>query len=284
VTDLVNAEQRAEWNADDGEHWVEFQTDYDAMLRPFGDAVLAQAALGPGEAVLDVGCGCGDTTLAAARAVGAEGRTIGVDISEPMVGLATRRGHDDGSAAAFVVGDAQLHDFGPAAFDAIISRFGVMFFDDSRAAFANLARTLRPGGRLVFACWRELFANDWLLVPGAALAEHVALPPVEPGAPGAFAFADDAEVRSILTDAGFDRVTIEPFDASLLMPGGPSVAGTVAFLRLTGFARPLLAAADPATIEAATAAAARALEPHRQADGVRLGGAAWLVSALAPAR
>src|SRR5258708_22029865 len=198
-----------------GEAWVRLQEQTDAMIDPPGRAALAGLPLSPGQRVLDVGCGCGQTLLEIDDVVGATGSVVGVDVSRPM--LARARERTAGRASiGLVLGDAQLHPFAAASVDALYSRFGVMFFADVRAAFANLRRALRPGGRLAFVCWQEMARNPWADVPLRAvmrLLPETALPELlRPGLPGPFSMADAAQVRGVLTDAGFADVTIEPWE------------------------------------------------------------------------
>ena len=149
---VPNADQREQW-AREGAQWVAEADRYDAMLESFGAAVLASASLSPGERVADVGCGNGAVTIDAARRVGPNGRALGIDISTPMLDLARRRAMEAGVGnVEFIEADAQVHPFGGGSLDAIVSRFGVMFFDDPEAAFANFASALRPRGRITFAC------------------------------------------------------------------------------------------------------------------------------------
>ena len=169
---IANTAQAEHWNTGDGvAHWITNQARYDRMHAPFTALILDAADLHPGGNVLDVGCGCGGTTLAAARLV-APGQATGLDLSGPMLARARSGAEAAGlSNAVFQQGDAQVHELEPGTFGTVISRFGVMFFADPVAAFANIRSATRPGGRLVFACWQPLAANPWLLVPGAALAE-----------------------------------------------------------------------------------------------------------------
>jgi SAM-dependent methyltransferase len=183
---------------------------------------------------------------------------------------------------SFQHGDVQVHPFGPARFDTVISRFGVMFFEDPVAAFTNIRSAVRPGGRLVFVCWQPLAANDWLLVPGAALAEH--LPPCDFGTvdgPGMFAFADQDRVRQILAGAGWTGVQITPQQVTLLLGGGGSVDDTTGFLRTATIGRTMLEGADEATTEQALTAVRATLARHADAEGVHLGAGVWLVQATA---
>jgi ubiquinone/menaquinone biosynthesis C-methylase UbiE len=155
-----NAQQVQNW-AEAGHHWVAEAERYDRMLRPWGDAVLDAAAPAAGERVLDVGCGTGATTLAAAARVAPGGHAVGVDLSPPMLSLARDRAGRQGiENVSFVEDDAQIADFQPGEFDAAVSRFGVMFFADPAAAFANIRGAMRTGGRLAFACWQDLAHNE----------------------------------------------------------------------------------------------------------------------------
>ena len=159
---MANEGQIEHWNGDEANHWVTHQQRYDAMLAPFTDHLLAAARVATPDRVLDVGCGCGATTLAAQPA----GTAVGLDLSAVMVQAARRRAAEERLAnVSFVAGDGQTYPFPGGGFDMAISRFGVMFFDDPVAAFANLAGGLVPGGRLVFVCWQELARNPHILVP-----------------------------------------------------------------------------------------------------------------------
>ena len=160
----ANAAQIEHWNSPDARQWVDQQLEHDRQLEPFGRAVLGAAAIGSRSSVLDIGCGCGATTLQAAL-VGKE--VLGVDVSKPMIDRARADAVTRGIAnVEFLEADAQTYRFGVERVDIAISRFGVMFFDDPVAAFSNIATTLRPDSRLVFCCWQALTRNDWLLLPG----------------------------------------------------------------------------------------------------------------------
>jgi SAM-dependent methyltransferase len=280
---LVNAEQSEYWNSpDEMRHWVDLQDRYDAMLEPFGAMVLEAAGIRPADHVLDVGCGCGATTRAAALAA-RQGETVGVDLSAAMLGRAREDAVKMGLGnVTFIQADAQVHRFEPDRFDVVISRFGVMFFDHPEAAFTNVRAATRRGGRLAFVCWRPMTENAWLLVPGAALAEHIAFPDLgSPDAPGMFAFSDSDRVRSVLSDAGWSDVTLSSADASILLGGGGCVADTVEFLASGSMGRGLLAGANEVARSNALDAVTQALTPHADHDGVRLGAAAWVVTATA---
>jgi SAM-dependent methyltransferase len=280
---IANTEQAEQWNTGEGvAHWIAHQAGYDRMHAPFTAMILGAAGLRPGGNVLDVGCGCGGTTLAAAPLI-APGQATGLDLSAPMLA----RARADAEAAGldnvvFVQGDAQVHPLGPARFDAVLSRFGVMFFNDPVAAFANIRSATRPAGQLIFVCWQPLDANQWLLVPGAALAEHV--PEAGFGnsdGPGMFALADPGRIRQILATAGWRDIEITAEQAPILIGGGGSVDDAVTFLRTGSIGRTILAGADAATADRAIASVRAALTPYADAEGVRLGAAVWLVQATA---
>lgn len=278
---IANRDQAEHWNScDQAGRWVGHQDQYDRMLAPFASMVLGAAALSPGEHVLDVGCGCGVTTRDAARAV-TPGTVTGIDLSAPML----ERARESAARAAlanvsFQQSDAQTQRF-PLAFDAVISRFGVMFFADPVAAFANLRAAARPGGRLVFVCWQSLAANEWLTVPGAALAEHLPVPDLaDPGGPGMFALAEPGRVRSVLEDSGWNGISVTPARTPILVGGG-SIEDAVTFLRTGPMGRRHLDGADAETQARAIAAVRAVLARHGNQDGVYLDAAVWLVHARA---
>jgi SAM-dependent methyltransferase len=267
------------WNGPSGENWIRFEEHHDRGLRRWGEAVLAAAAPAAGERVLDVGCGTGWMTRTAARAVG-DGHALGVDISELLVARATAKAEDEGVAnVAFTVADAQDHRFEPESVDLAISRFGVMFFADAVAAFANVARALAPGGRLAFACWQELRHNHWILVPFGAMAAEVGPPePPAPDAPGPWSLADPDRVRSVLGAAGFVEVALETIEEPMWL--GDTVDEAYEFVSASNNVRLLLEGKDPAAAAGGLAALRTALEGVEVgAEGLALPGRAWLVTA-----
>jgi SAM-dependent methyltransferase len=276
----ANAAQIEHWNSEPGQHWVDQQDRYDRMLAPYADELLEAAAIEREEQVLDIGCGTGTTTLRAAAAA-APGDVLGIDISQPMITHARRRAKHDGMEnARFDVADAQTVALDRGAHDVAVSRFGIMFFDDPTAAFANILTGLCAYGRLAFVCWQALAQNEWMVRPSAALAEVLPLPePGEPRTPGPFAFSDPDYVGAVLRDAGFRAVELDPLVGSMLLGGGGSLDETVAWLRGTTMARAVLRDADADTADRAVASVRAALAPHEGPDGVRLPAAAWLVRA-----
>lgn len=273
-----NPDQAAYWNDKAGGTWAELQDQLDRQLAPLGER--AQRALAPqaGERILDIGCGCGDTTLKLGRAVGATGEVVGVDISRPMLEVARRRGAASGLKVRFLEADAQTSDLAAeGGFDALFSRFGVMFFADPVAAFRNLLAALKPGGRLAFVCWRAPQEAALLSLPlQAALTVLPPMPPpADPFAPGPFAFQDAGRTRGILADAGFADIDIQPYDALV------GVGGLEETLALTQRIGPLgtLLRESPDQAPRAMQAVREALRPHDGPDGVKLNGAVWIVTA-----
>ncbi len=281
MTPSPNADQIAYWNSAVGERWVALQRDLDDLFLPLTRILLARVGAAPGDRVVDVGCGCGATTLDLARAVAADGAVFGVDVSEPMLEVARRRAREAGlRQARFALADASTHGFDPESSDLVVSRFGVMFFDDPAAAFANLRRALKPGGRLVFACWRPLAENGWFDVAlQAALAHLPQQPTGDPHAPGPFAFADPDRVRTLLAAAGFSAVEVTAHDAPMRLAGPGDVDAAVRLITRVGPTARLLAEADPDVRGAALDDVRKALAAHDGPDGVVLGGAIWIAAA-----
>ncbi|WP_293681163.1 class I SAM-dependent methyltransferase, partial [uncultured Phenylobacterium sp.] len=271
-----NAAQVAYWNEATGPTWAALQVPLDRQLAPLGRLAMDVLAPGPGERVLDIGCGAGDATLQLARAVAPGGAVTGADISRPLLEVARRRAASQ-PGVAFIEADAQTYPFEPGAFDAVFSRFGVMFFADPVAAFANIRAAMKPGGRLAFVCWRPPAENPIMVLPAMAAAPHLPPPPPppEPGAPGPFAFADPDRVRGILGDAGFADVGVTPRD---LKVGGGDLETVLGLALKVG---PLGGQVrdNPDRRDVVIDAVRAALKPHDGPDGVKLGAAVWVVSA-----
>jgi SAM-dependent methyltransferase len=279
MTTIANNDQFEAWNGDSGHRWVARADQRDRVLAPVAEALVGTAAPTPGARVLDVGCGCGATTLAAAARVGDTGSASGIDLSGPMLAVARQRA----SAAravntTFVQGDAQTHRFAPGSADLVISRFGTMFFSDPEAAFANIATALVPGGRLCLATWRPLEANEWLAVPGAALLRHTVMPATT-NEPGMFAQSDPDVVTATLHGAGFEDITMKATDVTFDL--GRTLEGAVEYLADSGPGRLMLDSIPQGPARDAALADVRdALVDHQDTAGVRLGGGVWLVTAI----
>jgi SAM-dependent methyltransferase len=282
VEHATNTDQADYWNGEAARHWLAYQQRYDEMGRPFTVRLMDAIRVAAPRAVLDVGCGCGATTLAAGRLVGAEGRVLGIDLSAPLIGRARVRAVAmDQWWVRFESGDAQHHPFEPEGFDAAISRFGLMFFSDPVAGFANILGALRRGGRLAFVCWQGALSNEWITVPGAVLRSYVGGADVGPAdAPGPFALADQHRVVGILHEAGFADVTVEPLHEPLLLGREPQE--TAEFLKDAGPLRRMLDGADPDTIATCTDKLVETLAMYRSDGGIHLRSAAWLVVAHRP--
>jgi SAM-dependent methyltransferase len=277
-----NAEQIEYWNETSGPRWVAYADVLDAQIGPLGELAMARADLHERERVLDVGCGCGHTSLELARRVGPRGRVLGIDISGPMLLRARERATQAGiSNAEFLLADAQTASFERARFDLIFSRFGVMFFADPALAFGNLRRALVPSGRLTFVCWQPLAVNPWMAVPLKAAAAHVQMPAPPPaGAPGPFAFGDPERVARILAQASFADVDLESVETRMRIGADAGLDSAVRFL-LEGVG-PTTAVLRDASDEVRLKVAASvrsALEPHLTPRGVELGAAIWIATA-----
>ena len=212
-----NSRQLRDWDGEHGSYWAENADLYDRSLAGYHPALLAAANAGPGDRILDVGCGSGQVAIDLVRATPGA-RALGVDLSIAQLDVARRRGAR--LAVEFAQADAQVHDFGATAYDLIVSRTGTMFFGDAAAAFANLATATRPGGRLAILVWRGLAENQWLREIFEALRVGRDLPMPPPGAPGPFAQSDPTIVEPLLAAAGWSDVAFEPLDQSIWQPGG----------------------------------------------------------------
>ena len=268
------------WNGPLAEYWAAHVHRHEAAFRHLTPRLLAAAEIAPSHAVLDVGCGGGASTLRAAEAAHADGHALGVDVSVRLVAVARCR------AAAARAGNVRFHSadaagypFERGTFDRVLSQFGLEYFADPESAFASLARALRPGGRLAFLCWQRAEANAFHRVPLEAIARFVPPPePARPGAAGPFSLSDPERIRSLLRGARFGEVRITGIEAPMWL--GHSVADAADYLLSGPERRALLAAADTAGAAEAGRALTEALAPFRGEDGVELGCAAWLVTAV----
>ncbi len=282
--DVVNIDQEQYWNSEAGEKWVRYQRLLDAQIGPLGREAMDRIGVSAGEQVLDVGCGCGDTTIELAQRVRPGGHVLGIDLSTPMLERAKVRAE---SAAVdnvtFVRGDAESYRFPPEKFDVVYSRFGVMFFTDPVAAFRNFVQASRPGARLSFVCWQAVTENPWMAIPFMAALQH--MPQVElpnPDAPGPFAFADEKKVRGILTAAGYENIAFHTVRRELSIGAGEPLPQVVEFLLQMGPTGKLLREVGSELRQRVAESVLEALRPYAREDGVRMTGTAWVVTARAP--
>jgi ubiquinone/menaquinone biosynthesis C-methylase UbiE len=277
----LNADQIAYWNGPGGQHWTERQQVQDALLAPVSDLLIDRAKPGAGERIVDVGCGCGATTVAFAQRVGLSGHVLGIDISAPMLARARQIAPAE-MPVDFVLADATIYPFVSATFDLLVSRFGVMFFAEPASSFANMRRALRPSGRLAFVCWREPRDNPWLMLPLQAAYQHAPkLPQLGPEDPGPFSFASEARVRRILSEAGFSRIEMERCDLSLDVATGRGLDAALETALEIGPASRALEGQPPDIRAAAANSIREALTPFAKGQAVPLPASFWIVTASA---
>jgi SAM-dependent methyltransferase len=281
AVDDRNADQAAYWNGPAGRLWTERQEAQDAALAPASAILFDRACIVPGMRVIDIGCGCGATTIELAERVGPSGHVLGLDISAPMLARARERAGSN-LPLDFVLADATVHPFEPGRADLLVSRFGVMFFADPAVSFANMRKALRPGGRLVFACWQEPRKNPWMMLPLQAAYQHVPRPPdADPDAPGPFAFAREDRVRGILSEAGFSAIAMEAVDLAIDIAAGRGLDAAIDGVLSVGPVSRVLDGQPPDVVTAAANSIRAVLEPHRKGDTVPLDAAIWIASAEA---
>ena len=274
---VTASEQGVLWNGAGGHGWVRAQGLLDQVFKPFDDLLVDATLGGSAGSVLDVGCGTGSTTVAIARRLRQEGDCIGIDISEPMVAAARSRAEREGVRARFVQADAQRHPFEPGRFSAIVSRFGLMFFDDFVQAFANLHAAVRSESALRFVAWRTPDENRFMTTAESAAAPLLAIPPREPGARGQFAFADRQRIDAILTQGGWADIDIQPIDIACAFPA----TELDRYLTLLGPLGRALAVVDMPTRAHVVEAVRPAFDCYIDGRDVRFTAACWWVQATA---
>ncbi len=274
---IANVDMAAAWDGDEGDDWARDWQRYDRSIQRYQDRLLVASTIDASDQVLDIGCGNGESTRAAAR-VAVDGSALGVDLSTRMVERARELASSEGLAnVAFQRADAQVHAFEPNAHDVAISRFGAMFFADRVAAFGNICHAVRPDGRLVMLAWQGLERNEWLVEIRAALAAGRELPIPPPGVPGPFGLADPEGVEADLHTAGFSQVAVEAVEEPVW--AGSDGNDAFLFFRNTGLARGLLKDLDDAARTSTTESLKERMAGHQTGHGVELGSAAWLITA-----
>lgn len=268
----ANSAQAEFWASDAGYQWIVREAALDAMMAGVLARVLHHADLKPGEQVLDIGCGTGASCLAASKLVGTSGHVTGVDISAQLLDRARSRATDAGAHnMTFHLADAQTHAFAPASMDALISRFGVMFFEDPVAAFANMAAALKPGGRLAFAAWAPPAQVPWFSIPVSSVVARLGKPaPMDPNAPGPMAFQDPVRVTAMMARAGLHHVECHTEKVDLT-PKGP-FEEVVAFATRVGPASRIMAefSATDDDIAAIEADVAKGFAAFNTEQGLRI--------------
>ena len=272
-------DQAALWNSSAGCAWVDLEQSIDQTYKRIEDLLVEEIAVGAPRRVLDVGCGTGATTVAAVRRLGATSEAVGVDVSGPMIAAARARAGREAVPARFIVGDAQTYAFEPSSFDAIMSRFGVMFFDDSVRAFENLRRAARTGARLRLVTWRSPEENPFMTAAERAAAPLMPnLPPRVPDAPGQFGFADARRVHDILGESGWAEIDIRPIDVACTFPAQELPNYATRF----GIVARALPEVDEQTRTRVVEAVLAAFAPYVHGSEVRYDAACWMISARAP--
>jgi SAM-dependent methyltransferase len=278
VTSQADNEQAILWNGVAGRAWVELQESLDQVFKPFEDLLVEAVSRGPGGRVLDVGCGAGGTTLAVARELGAKGRCIGIDISDTMIAAARSRAKREGTPANFICGNAQAHTFEPASFDIIISRFGVMFFEDSTRAFANLRHAAAENAELRLVAWRSAAENPFMTTAERAAAPLLPkLPARQTDAPGQFAFANGDRIHTILNESGWADIDIRPIDITCTLPEKELIP----YLTRLGPVGRILQETDERTRTHVIQRVRAAFDHYVHGAEVRFTAACWMVSARA---
>lgn len=279
-----NSDEIDYWNGPQGENWVAENRLTDLMYEPFGDKTIVHAELTPGERILDIGCGCGTTTLKLADLVAPDGGITALDVSTLMLSIARERTKSAAVPVKIINDDAETHQLVPETFDVMFSQFGLMFFRNPRKAFANFHAALKPGGRIAFVCWRDPERNPWLVTPFEAV--HHFKPEMEVPNPDAraspFSFASKKKVEALLRDTGFVDVQLESFETKAMMGEG-SLEECIDYV--TKFASSVAAVIrDRSDVEGLEVidTLQNALAPYHNGNSIELAASAWIVSAKRP--
>ena len=272
-----------DWAGEMGEKWLAHLDQFEGMIEPAGEALLAAAGVAPGDAVLDLGCGGGVTTIAIAKTAGPEGRATGLDISPVLATHSAKRAAAAGvQNVDFITGDATVATLDQGAYDILFSRFGNMFFEDPVAAFKNLHSALKPGGRAIFSCWAPPEDNQWLLEVMEVVTRYIEMGPPEPRAPGPFAFAETAYVSEVLTKAGFSNVKVEAWRGKQMVGGKSATAAEAADFVVNALSvGDALKELPPEKFAAVIKDITEAFARHETPEGVEMSATAWFVNAKA---
>ncbi len=279
-----NSDEIDHWNGAPGQNWTDQNRLTDLMYDQFGAQVLAQAALKAGDKVLDVGCGCGTTTLKIAKSVAPDGLVTAVDVSAVMLNVDREQVKSAAAPVNILNADAKTYLSDPASFDVVFSQFGVMFFANPETAFANFYRSLKPGGRLAFVCWRGPGLSPWLMVPYGAVRSFMPdMPTPSPETPASpFSLESKPKTQAMLTGAGFVDVRLDPLDTKVRMGDG-NIADFAAFVAaFNGQVSAILRKVGAPTADAVMAALTDGLSEYHKGDRPKFPASAWIVSARKP--
>jgi ubiquinone/menaquinone biosynthesis C-methylase UbiE len=278
-TAQLHADQVEFWNGVGGARWVSNQKRTEGMIADVADLAIERANIKPGEIVIDIGCGCGGTTVDIAKLVGPDGFVTGADVSAPILAVTAERLAGFANAKT-VLADAATYDFPAGEADLLFSRFGVMFFGDPPAAFANMKKALKPTGRVVFACWRLPTENPWMMAPLLnATYKHVPLlPQLGPDDPGPFSFGKPDRVIKILTEAGFKTPSFEAVDLTFDLAGGKGIESAVACALELGPSARAMEGQPPEVFDAVKVSLREFLAGYAEGESVKLQAAIWIVS------
>ena len=277
----VNKNQKDFWSGKGGDIWVERQNAMDTMLSPLGEAALNKLNFNEEENVLDIGCGCGHTTLNIAKRIRPSGNVTGLDISEPMLKRAKESAVEMSiTNTSFKCVDVQIEDLGDQIYSAAFSRFGVMFFEDSIAAFKNINKSLISGGYLSFVCWQSPAVNPWQSLFIQEVKKFLDLPSPPPRSPGPFAFMESEYVSSILEESKFQDITIEGHEAEVNMFSGRSLSDSVKdYISINPVVTQMLKESSENQIAEIVNSGIEAFSPYYSEKGLIFPSATWLVTA-----
>jgi ubiquinone/menaquinone biosynthesis C-methylase UbiE len=285
LTEGPNSEEIDYWNGQAGHNWVNENRLTDIMYQPFGDEAVARARPSAGEHILDIGCGCGTTTLKLAKLISPGGAITALDASSVMLEVARKRAESAAVPVKLVNADAETYVLETESYDVMFSQFGVMFFANPTAAFTNFSRALKPGGRIAFVCWRGPERNPFMMVPFNAVRSFMPeLAPPNPNAPASpLSFESQEKVGSMLDEAGFVDVLFESFETDASMGKGSLEECSryiVAFAG--GTVGAVIRGAGEENTPAIVSALQAGLAPYHTGDRIELGASAWIVSARRP--